>query len=132
MALQPNELFTSNTEAAKLRIFSTSTQPKTFAAGAVKLLKGIPVAFDTVAKFWKVWADAGANETDLIRGFVWADDIQLEAGGEVLGNVMLAGRIHAADVPLPGGETQPNLDAALQSGVRERTGIIIEGLAEFR
>lgn len=132
MALQPNELFTSNTEPAKLRIFSESTQPKTFAAGAVTLAKGSPIAFDTVAKTWKVWANAGANETNLIRGFVWPDAVKLEAGGEVLGQVLMAGRVHAGDVPLPAGETQPNLDAALQSGVRERTGIIIEGLAEFR
>lgn len=131
MALQPNELFTSNTEAAKLRIFSTSTQPKGFAAGAVTLAKGIPVAFDTVAAFWKVWANAGGNETNLIRGFVWADDIVLAAGGEVIGNVMLAGRIHAADVGLPAGENQGDLDAALAAGLRERTGIIVEGLVSF-
>lgn len=132
MALGPNELFTSNTEAAKLRIFSTSTQPKTFATGAVTLAKGSPVAFDTVSKTWKIWANAGGDETNLIRAFIWPDDVKLDAADEVLGQVLMAGRVHAGDVVLPAGETQPNLDAALQAGVRERTGIIIEGLAEFR
>lgn len=132
MALGPNELFTSNTPAAKLRVFSTSTQPKTFAVGSVTLPKATPVVFDTVSKTWKVWANAGANETDLIRGFLWPDELKLDAADEVLGQVMMAGRIHAKDVALPAGETQPNLDAALQSGLRERTGIIVEGLVEFR
>lgn len=131
MAFGDNELFTSNTPANKLRVFSRSTQPKTFAVGAVTLLKSTPVAFDTVSNTWKVWANAGANEVNLIRGFVWPDDIVLDAADEVLGQVMLAGRIHAADVALPAGETQNNLDAALKAGLRERTGIIVEGLEGF-
>lgn len=134
MALGDNELFSSNTEAAKLRVFPEgATQPKTFAVGAVTILKGTPVAFDSVAETWKVFADAGAaTETDLIRGFVWPDDIVLDAGDEVLGQVMLRGRIHRDDVQLPAGETQANVDAAMAVGLRDRTGIIVEGLEKFR
>lgn len=131
MALNPNELFTSNDAAAKLRFFSKSTQPKEFATGAVTLVKGTPVAFDAVAKKWKVWADAGGDETNLIRAFVWPDDVVLNAADEVLGQVLMAGRVHAGDVALPAGELQADLDAALQAGLRERTGIIVEGLEEF-
>lgn len=131
MAFGDNELFTSNTEVPKLRIFSKSTQPKTFAVGAVTFAPGTPVAFDTATATWKVWADAGINGNDLIRGFVWPDPVVLDAADEVLGQVMLAGRIHADDVVLPGGETQNNLDAALAGGLRERTGIIVEGLVSF-
>ena len=130
MAFGPNELFTSNTVAAKLRIFSTSTQPKTFAVGAVTLALGTPVAFDIVSKTWKLWANAGANEVNIIRGFIWPDAVKLDAADEVLGNVILRGRVHRDDVVLPGGETQPNLDAAMSAGLRER-GIIMEGLEDF-
>ncbi len=132
MALEDNELFTSNTEVAKLRVFSESTQPKTFAAGAVTFAPGTPVAFDTVTATWKVWAEAGINGNNLIRGFVWPDPVVLAAADEVQGQVMLAGRIHAVDVPLPAGELQADLDAALAGGLRERTGIIVEGLESFR
>lgn len=130
MAFGPNELFTSNTVAAKLRIFSTSTQPKTFAVGAITLALGTPVAFDIVAKTWKVWADAGADETNIIRGFIWPDAVKLDAADEVLGNVILRGRVHRDDVPIPAGENQSDLDDAMSAGLRDR-GIIMEGLEDF-
>ena len=133
MALEPNELFASNTVGPDLRFFpeAGSIQPKTFAAGAITLLKGTPIAFDSVALTWKIWEDSGANETGIIRGFVWPDDVKLEAGGEVLGQVFMKGRLHAADVVLPAGELQAGLDANLQLGLRER-GFIVEGLEKFR
>lgn len=131
MALGDNELFTSNTDAAKLRVSPKSVQPKTFAVGAVTILPGTPVAFDTVANTWQVFEQGGANEIDIIRGFVWPDKIVLDAADEVLGQVMLSGRIHRDDVVLPAGELQADVDAAMKAGLRENTGIIVEGLEGF-
>ena len=133
MALGDNELFSSNTEAAKLRVFPEgATQPKTFAVGAVTIAPGTPVAYDTVAETWQVFEEGGANEIDIIRGFVWPDPIVLDAADEVLGQVMLRGRIHRDDVQLPAGELQADVDAAMQAPLRANTGIIVEGLEKFR
>lgn len=62
-----------------------------------------------------------------IRGFVWPDPIQLHATNEKLGQTMLRGRIHYADIPLILGNTANQLKAALRLGPRT-LGLIIEGL----
>lgn len=74
-----------------------------------------------------------ANGTQLIQGFVWPDAITLSASGEVLGNVVLAGRIHVDDIPseVDGVYGQVELLAALRSGDVRRQGFIIEGLSQF-
>jgi len=68
---------------------------------------------------------------DVIAGFVWPDSIVLDDSGDgnedVMGQVMLAGRVHYDDIVLPSGETQGVLDAALKSGPREK-GLFIYGL----
>lgn len=71
-----------------------------------------------------------AYGTSVIAGFLWPDEVVL-ATGEVLGQVMLAGEIHYDDIPLPSGETEADLKAALRSGPRA-LGIYIQGLTEVR
>jgi hypothetical protein len=78
-----------------------------------------------------VEAGGSANGTNVIRGFVWPDAITLDSDEEVLGNVMLAGIVHYADIPLPSGESTASLQAALRSGVRE-LGITVQGLSQVR
>lgn len=65
-----------------------------------------------------------------IKGFVWPDPVQLLAGNEVLGQVCLAGEIHYADIPLPAGEVQGTLDAALRNSDTRRLGFTIQGLSQ--
>lgn len=133
MALKKTELFNSTSRAATLRFVpaNDAIQPKEFATGSTTLVPGLPVARNSSTGKWVVWANAGANETNIIRGFIWPDDVVLDASDEVLGNLMLGGTLHRDDVVIPGGETQGNLDIALASGLRER-GFIVQGLETFR
>ncbi len=66
-----------------------------------------------------------------IDGFLWPDDITLDSDEEILGQVMLTGRIHEGDIPIIAGYTKPQLDAALKSGQVRDSGIIVEGLEGF-
>lgn len=71
---------------------------------------------------------AGKDQSG-VRGFVWPDEVVLDADEEVLGQVMLAGRVHYADIVLPAGETESVLKADLQNNARS-LGLIIQGLEE--
>jgi hypothetical protein len=88
-----------------------------------------PVFFDDSVGFWKVWTNGKSIEGFLLGATglsteLFADNrtgrLQLFTGNEVQGLVLLRGTVHAADVFLPPVETQPNLDLALQSGLREK------------
>jgi len=134
MAFADNELFESPVEVKSFpSVIAEKIQPKTFAgeAGADLLALLTPLGFNTVTGFWEVWADAGANGIDVIRAFVWADPVQLDAADEVIGNVLMAGTINYDDIVLPSGELVADLKAALQSGLRER-GILIQNLVQVR
>ena len=115
----------------QLRALATVTQPKTFGSGSGTLERLTPVAYNTSTNKWTVWTNGGANGTGTIRGFVWPDAVELDSSDDVLGNVMLAGRVHYDDIVLPYGETESNLQAALRSGPRE-LGLTIESLDQVR
>lgn len=133
MAFNPNELFASTTRGPALRVEPLTIQPKTFGpVGAAPLYpKLTPLGFDTSlgsAGKWVVWANAGGNGSNAIAGFVADDDgVQIDAANDVPGNVIMRGKIHWADIPLPAGETQANLNAKLRSGPRA-LGLEIQGL----
>ncbi|MFG0317082.1 MAG: hypothetical protein ACF8XB_07415, partial [Planctomycetota bacterium JB042] len=78
---------------------------------------------------WVVWTDGGANGTGTISGFVYPDGVVTDETDDVLGNVMIRGSIHAADVALPTGEDQADLDAALKAATLREKGIDVEGIA---
>lgn len=123
MAYDPNELLREVSGVGSgLRAMSTSTQAKTFATDAGNLLLPRLTPVKIVAGEWSKWLDADVNT---IAGFVWSDEVQTDATDEVLGNVMMAGRIHHDDIPL-GGQTQSILDTALNAA-RDK-GFIIEGM----
>lgn len=135
-ATQPENLFASTSNPALKRVTSDDNRPVLFAnVGAAPLYPVLtPVAYDTSVDKWKVWANGGANGIGTIRGFVWPDPVQTHATGEVIGNILFAGRVNRDDIPVPAGETQNNLDAALVAGapsLREN-GIIVEGLVTVR
>lgn len=135
MAFATNELFQSAAGLGSgLRVFPSSVQPKTFVTGTALLPKLTPVAMLDDLTGWVPWdALGGALGADTIRGFTWPDETQLVSGSEVLGQVMMGGRIHVDDVDLsqtPGPETVADLKIAMRKGLRER-GFIVEGLDNF-
>lgn len=135
MAFATNELFQSAAGLGSgLRVFPSSVQPKTFVGGTVLLPKLTPIAMLDDLSGWVPWdALGGAAGSAVIRGFVWPDEVQLVSGSEVLGQVMMGGRIHVDDVDLsqtPGPETVADLKIAMRLGLRER-GYVVEGLDNF-
>lgn len=129
MALETNELFSEQTRAAFPRIDPVHVYSKKLSAitGAPELAVGTPMAFDTAADDWVPWVDGGANGTGTIRAFVYPDAIATSATEEVLGQLMVAGTIHGADV-VDRYADQATLDAALKAGLSERS-LYVTGLA---
>lgn len=109
---------------------ATSAQPKTFAQGTITLAMLTPVAFNTSTNFWSIYQHGGANGTGTIRGFLINEPLVLAASAEVIGVVMLTGRIHIDAIPIVTGYTRAQLEAAVAT-IKDQ-GIIIEGLASFR
>lgn len=130
MALVTNELFQSNSRDPAKRIVAKEILPKQFASGTGTIPAGALVAFDTSLGFWAPWSNAGANGRALMKGIAWPDPIELDAGGEVLGQVMLRGSAHRDDIEL-NGETQGDVDTELQEEARN-LGIDIQGLTGVR
>lgn len=60
-------------------------------------------------------------------GVVWPDPVLLNAGGQVVGQVMMEGTFNRNDVPL-NGVSQGAVDAALQSPEFRKLGFTVEGL----
>jgi hypothetical protein len=73
--------------------------------------------------------EGGGAAIATVEGFVYPEDIQLSAAGEVIGTVLMAGSVHRDDVILPAGESQSVLDAALQSIELRKLGVFVQGLA---
>lgn len=71
---------------------------------------------------------AGKDQSG-VRGFVWPDEVVLDSDEEVLGQVLIEGRVHYGDIVLPAGETESVLKADLQDNARS-LGLIIQGLEE--
>lgn len=132
MAFSANQQFTSGTgKGSGIRVFSEVTQPKSFASGSLTLAVGTPVAFNTSTNLWSIFQSGGSNGTGTIQGFVWPDAIVLDASNEVLGQVMLGGRIHLDDIPIVTGYTLAQLKTAIIASLLRSKQIIIEGMIGF-
>lgn len=70
------------------------------------------------------------NGGGIVRGILFPDDVELKEGKEVIGQVMLSGKVHYDDIVLPEGEDAEAMKEAFRSGVRER-GIMVQGLPGF-
>jgi len=130
MAYAANELVGALTSVpGSLRVWPEHIHPKTLAAvaGPPTYAKLSPMAFNTVTGFWVIWASGGADGTGTIGGFL-DEATLLSATGETLANMIMAGQIDYRDIPLPTGQTQPNLLAALVVGMRAK-GFDIVGVA---
>jgi hypothetical protein len=139
MALNPDNMMARVADPAsglRFRPYEDGIQPKTFkaTAGAELLAPGTPVAQITATGLWVVWASAGIAGEDVIRGFVWPNEVQLHDSDtddtEVIGNILARGVCHRDDIVLPAGELAADLDTALAGGdpsLRE-LGIHVQGL----
>ncbi len=66
MVLQTNELFSTASQVANLRVDPRTIQVKEFAAGSGTLAKLTPVAFNTSTNKWQLWASAQTNEVNTV------------------------------------------------------------------
>lgn len=131
MALDPNELFSSNSPTAPSRIVAHRVAPKVFAAGSGTLNPGAPVSFNTSTGLWAPWTQAGTNGENILKGIVFPDAITLDAADEVIGQVMIEGIIHADDVKAATSELDADVEAELQAEAR-LLGIHVQGLTGVR
>ncbi len=134
MALQLNELFSSAAgKGSQKRIAPEVNKSKEFAidAGAPLIEAGALVAYEAGAvNGWVEFDAAGANGQEIMAGVAWPDDIQTSATNEVLGQVLLAGRVHRDDIEL-NGQTQGNVDTQLQT-IARTLNIHVDGLTDVR
>lgn len=131
MAYGSNELAAQGSDIGpNLRVDAKTILPKTLAAeaGAALLPVLTPMAFNTSTNQWVVWTNAGVNGTGTISGFLWPDEAQLDASDEVLAQMLMEGKVHHDDVPVPSGETQGNLTTALKDVTLREKGIYIVGI----
>lgn len=132
MALNPNELFSSAAGAGSgPSIHATVVKPKVFAQGSGTLAVGAPVSFNTSTGFWAPWTNAGSNGENVLKGIVYPDAITLDSDEEVIGHVMLEGRIHEDTILAATAESDSNVRAELREEAR-LLGIHVEGLTQVR
>ena len=132
MAYADHEKFSSLAGlGSEERVAPTAILPKTLAAGSGTLARLTPVAYNTSTDKWVAWTNGGANGTGTISGFL-NEEVTLDASDELIANVILTGKIHAADVALPSGESQGNLDTALKAASLREKGMIVQGLVNVQ
>jgi len=98
MATKANELFTKSTSAAKIRMEARYVGRHKFLKGAGTFVAGAAVSHNTTTGLWTVWDGNGSGALAIIDGFVYGDDVVLDADDEVLATVMTQGSIHYDDL----------------------------------
>lgn len=135
MALTDGELFAASDGASGiLRFYATKVMPKQIAATAIVLAKLTPMAYNTATNEWGPWDANGANDLDVIRGYL-TEEAPIDADSTIR-NIMLAGTIHYEDilaaVETNGVEVEADLQTELRSAVQRGMGIFIEGLTQVK
>ena len=128
MALVPKDLGATDTPFAQsLRFDVRHNKAVKFnnVAGAPTLPVGTPLVENAGGGYDK-WTQVAALP---IVAFVHPLPVTVDAVGEVLGVVMIAGDLHRDDVPL-GGETQGNLDTALKASTLRTRDLLVQGLED--
>jgi len=131
MATQKKELFSSTTGLGSgPRIWPETVDSKLFATGSGTLKKLTPVALNTSTNHFVPWDHDGSNGIDTIRGFVWTDDVELDASDEVIGNIMLRGTVHYDDLPAKDDVDSGATDAEWTQALRDAQdwGLIVQGI----
>lgn len=136
MALQTNELYSESTRGALPRIHPEegpgAVVTRAFAAGTALLPIGMPMTVNSSGFLTPIvpagTAHASATAIEQLHCIIWPAPVQLVAGGEVLGVVMLKGSIHVDDLATAFGGSTANLLTALRNPVTRNRGLYIEGL----
>ena len=131
MAYTTNELASQGSDLGpNLRVDAKTILPKTLSnvAGGPTLPVLTPMAFNTSTNKWVVWTNGGLNGAGTISGFLWPDQSVLDATNDVVAQMLMEGRVHHDDVPVPSGETQGNLTTALKGVTLRQKGIYIVGI----
>lgn len=131
MALNPNELFSSNSPVSTSRTEAHRVKVCKFGQGTGTLPINAPVAFNTSTGFFVPWDADGANGAALLKGIVFPDPIVLDSDEEVLGQVMFEGIVHADDVKAATSEADADVEAELRAEAR-LLGIHVQGLTAVR
>jgi hypothetical protein len=132
MALTTNAYIVDTTgPASSLRHYPELVQTKTFAAGSGTLAELTAVALNTSTGFMVLWAPAGANNTNVIAGFVRSPSgVTLDGTFQTQALVTMKGKIHIDDIPI-NTYTLAELKVACRNGMVRNAGIEIEGLENF-
>lgn len=135
MAIEKQNLLSERTQDAYPRIRPSdepgAVQTRTFTENLGTIPVGTPLVFDAAvgnAGQVRPWLDA---DTALpIIGFVYPRDVVTDASNEVLGTVMMKGRISIEDILVASTQTDATLIAQLKKPEVRYAGLHIEGLAE--
>lgn len=133
MAIIPDEYYSSTNGPVTPPVDATHIMPQEFGPGTALLPVLCMVAFDTANGYYTPWDPAGANGVEVFKGLLWPGELQLEAGGEKIAQVLLAGTVRREDVVVAPGvvATDPQIDAELQANART-LGIFVQNLEDIR
>jgi hypothetical protein len=129
MATQKTELFDSyDGLPPSLRVEPRTIQPRIFGTGSGTLAKLTAVAMVTATGKWVPWDQSAATGAQIIRGFVWPDAVVLDGSDDVIGNILLEGKVHYDDLVNPdaGATTTAQWKAALRE--IHTFGLMVEGI----
>lgn len=131
MALQPEELFgDAVSQTPNLRAFPEQDGVAVGTLGTLSADTSLPhlTPLTYASGEWLPWADADTTKVD---GLLWAPD-EAHAGlaaNETLIQVFKRGLVHHDDIPVPSGETQSILTAALITALTRQLGLKVQGVA---
>lgn len=128
MALATNELFSSgDAQDPTPRVWPKQQAVKTIETdGAGATFAALtPLTYTDADDEWTIWVD---EDTAKVDGFL-VNETTLDDTGEVLAEVILECEIHVDDIPVPAGETESILLAALRTKATRDGGIFVKGLS---
>lgn len=132
MALNPNELFSSNSANDATRTIAHRVIVGKFKQGSGTLSVNAPLAYSTDDDMWVPYDAAGGPAgADSIRGFLFPDELTLDSDEEVLGQILVEGILHIDDILAATSEADASVKADLQANARA-LGLHIQGLVNVR
>lgn len=134
MALTGPSLPETNTIPKPKKVVGGRIMAKTFAAGSGTIAALTPLARLTATPdHYVVWdpagsGGAGAGAETIVAFSDYREPHTLDAGGETIANVLLAGTMRAADVVVPSSTDRATLDTALKSTELRKLGFLFDDL----
>lgn len=110
---------------------NNGTATITFAAQLGEQAMVVSADFALITGNVHVLSTSTTGVSNPVDGLVWPDAIVLDSSDDILGQTMLAGRVHVDDIPITSGRTLGSLKAALREGRARDAGFVVEGLDAF-